>query len=198
MGLNRRNRRKTRKMKMKGGLGESDGLPPCVDLTYFRITDEQINTFRTVVKSPMDCFINSLQLLGIINNVTADIMRISTAGKTGFSQEEIEKIFILLTGHNHDFKGTNSPDDFSIFIANNLPPGNVVFAGHEGQSKHVYLIGRTHNGTILYIDPQIGEICDLSLEHCQKFISNNKTFRLMFNSSDKLTPEQLQILGFTV
>lgn len=186
------------KMKMKGGLGESYGLPPCVNLTYFRITDDQINSFETVVKSPMDCFINSLQLLGIINNVTADIMRISTAGKTGFTQEEIEKIFILLTGHNHDFKGTNSPDEFSIFIAKNLPPGNVVFAGHEGQSKHVYLIGRTLNGTIKYIDPQIGQICDLSLEHCQKLIINNKIFRLMFNSEYKLTPEQLQILGFTV
>ena len=186
------------KMKMKGGLGEEYGIPPCVNLTYFRITDDQINSFETVVKSPMDCFINSLQLLGIINNVTADIMRISTAGKTGFTQEEIEKIFILLTGHNHDFKGTNSPDEFSIFIAKNLPPGNVVFAGHEGQSKHVYLIGRTLNGTIKYIDPQKGTICDLSLKDCQEFISNNKIFRLMFNSEYKLTPEQLQILGFTV
>lgn len=195
MGLNRR---KTRKMKMKGGLGEGYGLPPCVNLTYFRITDDQINSFKAVVHSPMDCFINSLQLLGIINNVTADIMRISTAGKTGFTQEEIEKIFILLTGHNHDFKGTNSPDDFSIFIAKNLPAGNVVFAGHEGQSKHVYLIGRTHDGIIKYIDPQIGQICDLSSEECQKFISNNKTFRLMFNSRDRLTRDQLQLLGFTI
>jgi len=195
MGLNRR---KTRKMKMKGGVGEEYGLPPCVKLTYFRITDDQINAFKTVVKSPMDCFINAPQILNIVNNVTADIMRISTAGKTGFTQEEIEKIFIILSGYNHDFKGTTNSNDFSIFIANNLPPGNVVFAGHEGQSKHVYLIGRNFNGTIVYIDPQRGTICDLSLKDCQDFISNNKIFRLMFHSEYKLTLEQLQILGFTV
>lgn len=192
------NRKKTRKRKMQGGIGELRGFPPCNSLSLFPITNEQIISFNRGIQSPMDCFINVMQLLGIVNNLTANIMRISAAGKTGFFQEEIEKIFIMLTGHNHDFKSTPNSQEFSKWIATYLPPGNVVFAGHEGQSKHVYLIGRTTDGHILYIDPQLGTICDLSLEECQTFISNNHTFRLMFNSESKLSPEQLRSLGFSV
>ena len=191
------NKRKTRK-KMRGGIGELRGFPPCNRLSLFPITNEQIISFNRGIQSPMDCFINLMQLLGIINNLTANIMRISTAGKTGFFQEEIEKIFIMLTGHNHDFKSTPNSQEFSKWITTYLPPGNVVFAGYEGQSKHVYLIGRTVEGKIAYIDPQLGTICDLASEECQRHISNNHTFRLMFNSESKLSSEQLHLLGFSV
>ncbi len=183
---------------MRGGIGELYGFPPCNSLSLFPITNEQIATFSRGIQSPMDCFINALQLLGVINNISANIMRISAAGKSGFSQEEIEKIFILLTGHNHDFKATPSSQEFSKWISIHLPPGNVVFAGYEGQSKHVYLIGRTIDGQIAYIDPQLGTICDLASEDCQRHISNNHTFRLMFNSESKLSPEQLRTLGFSI
>jgi hypothetical protein len=189
---------KTRKRKIKGGMGELRGFPPCDSLSLFPITNEQIASFSRNIQSPMDCFINALQLLGVINNVTANIMRISSAGRNGFSQEEIEKIFILLTGHNHDFKAAPSSADFARWISMYLPPGNVVFAGHEGQSNHVYLIGRTVDGRISYIDPQLGTICDLSSQECQKLISNNALFRLMFNSTSKLTSDQLHTLGFTI
>lgn len=183
---------------MRGGIGEIHGFPPCTLLSLFPITNEQIVSFNRGIQSPMDCFINALQLLGIINNLTANIMRLSSVGRVGFTQEEIEKIFILITGHNHDFKATPSSHEFSKWISTFLPPGNVVFAGHEGQSKHVYLIGRATDGRIVYIDPQLGSICDLSLEECQKYISTNKLFRLMFNSSSKLTSDQLRTLGFSV
>ena len=191
-------KRKTRKRKLRGGLGEAYGFPPCTILSLFSITDEQIASFNRGVQTPMDCFINALQLLGVINDMTANIMRISAAGRAGFSQEEIEKIFILLTKHNHDFKATPNIAEFSTWIASHLPPGKVVFAGHEGQSNHVYLIGRAADGRILYIDPQLGTICDLSLEECQKLISDNHIFRLMFHSAGQLTPDQLHMLGFSI
>ena len=189
---------KTRKRKMRGGIGEQHGFPFCDSLSLFPITNEQIASFSRNIQSPMDCFINALQLLGVINHLTANIMRISSAGKTGFLQEEIEKIFILITGHNHDFRAAPSSEDFSRWISTYLPPGHVVFAGHQGSSNHVYLIGRTLDGRISYIDPQLGTICDLQSEECQKFISDNTLFRLMFNSSTKLTSDQLRTLGFTI
>ncbi len=194
----RLNRRKTRKRKMRGGIGEQYGLPHCTILSQFKITDEQLLTFKRTAPTPMDCFINALQILGVVNNITANIMRLSSAGKTGFTTEEIEKIFIFISGHNHDFKGTGSSQEFSEWIAKNLVPGHVVFAGHQGNVNHVYLIGRQINGTLVYIDPQVGIFCDLSKEECQRYLTNNKVYRLMFNSADKLSPEQLSLLGFVL
>jgi hypothetical protein len=190
-------KRKTRR-KMRGGIGEIHGFPPCTSLSQFKITDEQILTFKRAVPTPMDCFINALQILGVVNNVTANIMRISSAGKTGFTTDEIEKIFIFLSGHNHDFKATGSPQEFSEWIAKNLFPGHVVFAGHQGDINHVYLIGRQISGNLVYIDPQLGIFCDLSTDECQGYLKNNRVYRLMFNSLEKLSPEQLTHLGFVL
>ena len=194
MGLNKR---KTRK-KMRGGIGEALGLPQCNSLSQFKITDEQLLGFKRNAPTPMDCFINALQIIGVIDNITANIMRLSSAGKTGFTTEEIEKTFIFLSGHNHDFKATGSSLEFSEWIAKNVFPGHVVFAGHEGGNNHVYLIGRTIDGTIVYIDPQVGILCDLSTEECQGYLKNNRVYRLMFNSLEKLSPEQLRLLGFVL
>lgn len=194
MGLNKR---KTRK-KMRGGMGEQYGFPHCNNLSQFKITDEQLLSFKRIAPTPMDCFINALQIIGVVNNITANIMRLSSAGKTGFTSEEIEKIFIFLSGHNHDFKATGSPQEFSEWIAKNVFPGHVVFAGHEGGNNHVYLIGRGIDGTIVYIDPQLGIMCDLSTQECQGYLKNNRVYRLMFNSQGKLSPEQLRLLGFVI
>lgn len=183
---------------MRGGIGEELGLPPCETLSVFSITNQQIQSFTREVHSPMDCFINALQLLGVINSVTANIMRISTAGKSGFQLEEIEKIFVLLTGFNHSFRAIPNPADFSRIIAENLPPGHAVFAGHEGQSKHVYLIGRTDDKRLIYIDPQLGTLCDLASDDCFKLISGNTLFRILFHSTTKLTSEQLRRIGFVI
>lgn len=183
---------------MRGGIGETQGFPQCNNLSQFKITDEQLLGFKRTAPTPMDCFINALQIIGVIDNITANIMRLSSAGKSGFTSEEIEKIFIFLSGHNHDFKATGSSQEFSEWISKNLVPGHVVFAGHEGGNNHVYLIGRTIDATIVYIDPQLGILCDLSSEECQGYLKNNRVYRLMFNSVEKLSPEQLRFLGFVL
>jgi hypothetical protein len=191
--------KKTRKRKIKGGMGELKGLPFCTNLSQFQITDEQILNFKSIVTtSPMDCFINALQILGYLDTKTSNIMRISSAGRTGFLQEEIEKIFIVLQGYNFDFKSTSSPAEFSSWITSHLLPGHVVFAGYEGQTNHVYLIGRFHNGQIVYIDPQLGTLCDLTTAPCIQYISQQPILKLLFNSPTKLTPDNLKAIGFHV
>ena len=192
-------RKMTRKRKMKGGIGELQGLPFCTILSQFPITDAQIIGFRTVIPiSPMDCFINVLQILGYLDSKTSNILRISSAGRTGFSQEEIEKIFIMLEGYNFDFKSTSSPAEFSEWISTHLKPGHVVFAGYESLINHVYLIGRLVNGVIVYIDPQAGIVCDLNSAHCIQYISQKPILKLLFHSSIKLTPDNLKTIGFNV
>lgn len=182
---------------MKGGIGELKGLPICTHLSQFQITDQQILNFKSIVTtSQMDCFINALQILGYVDVKTANMMRISSAGRTGFTQEEIEKIFIVVQGYNFDFKSTSSPAEFSTWISAHLQPGHVVFAGYEGLVNHVYLIGRFQNGQIVYIDPQAGTICDLTTPACLQYISQQPILKLLFNSPTKLTPDNLKAIGF--
>jgi hypothetical protein len=79
-------------------------------------------------------------------------------------------------------------------ITNLLKPGNVVFAGYTG---HVFLIGRLLNGDIIYIDPQIPTLCNLSNYECEQYLNiNNRDMKwyLLFNSQERLTNQQEQLI----
>lgn len=117
--------------KLRGGIGEELGLPPCNILAQFEIQDNFITEFQRLVPRPADCFINALQLAGLINSLNANIMRISSAGSTGFTKEAIEKIFILIKNYNFDFKSTKKFDVFLKMIRERLTPGNAVMAGYD-------------------------------------------------------------------
>jgi hypothetical protein len=117
--------------KLRGGIGEQFGLPPCNILAQFEIQDNFITEFKRAVPKPADCFINALQLAGLIDSLNANIMRVSSAGTTGFTKEAIEKIFILLKRHNFDFKSTKNFDVFIRMIRERLQPGHAVFAGYD-------------------------------------------------------------------
>lgn len=142
----------------------------------------------------MDCFINALQLIGFIDEKCGNLMRISSAGRTGFTKEEIEIIYIYLTGNNYDFKPTNNFDEFAKEIESKILPGYAVFAGFEGEYfgnryKHVFLIAKKNDNTIFYIDPQIPIICNVN--ECQNsYLRNHETWYLLFNSTVKLNDSQ--------
>jgi hypothetical protein len=130
---NTRRRKSVKKSlyKLKGGIAEELGLPPCNILAQFGIQDNFITEFQRLVPKPADCFINALQLAGLINSLNANIMRISSAGSTGFTKEDIEKTFILIKNHNFDFKSTKNFDVFIKMIRERLQPGHAVFAGYD-------------------------------------------------------------------
>uniref|UniRef100_A0A6C0HQ92 Uncharacterized protein n=1 Tax=viral metagenome TaxID=1070528 RepID=A0A6C0HQ92_9ZZZZ len=130
---NSRKRKSVKKSpsKLRGGIGEQFGLPPCNILAQFPIQDNFITEFKRAVPKPADCFINALQLAGLIDSLNANIMRVSSAGSTGFSKESIEKIFILIKNHNFDFKSSKNFDVFLKMIRERLIPGHAVFAGYD-------------------------------------------------------------------
>lgn len=162
--------------------------------TQFRITDEQINQFRRLIHKPKDCFINAMQIMGMIDILGGNILRISCAGEHGFTKEQIEKIFMLHTGHYHDFVDM-SYMEFVELLETNLSPGYVTLAGYTG---HVFIVGRYVDGRIVYIDPQLDTICDLLSTECESLIKGHRQYYLLFNSTEKLTSNQLQSLGFQV
>ena len=171
-----------------------NSLPDCNNLSQFQINDENIQSFRRYINSPMDCVINALQLMGLLDTVTSNLFRISCVGTNGFEKDQIEKIFILYKGVNFEFKSTTNFNEFLNWIETKLLPGNVVFAGYTG---HVFIIGRLLNGNIMYIDPQINKFCNIKT--CQNLIMHEgKSYYLLFNSEKKLTIDQLNIIGFVV
>jgi len=176
----------------KGGLGEAQGFPQCTILSQFQITDQAITNFARHFKSPMDCFISALQLFGVLDVRTANLMRISSAGRTGFLIPLVETTFIYLLGYNFCYKPTNNYDEFTHWIQTLLNPGHAVLAGYEG---HVFVIAKTDNNTIVYIDPQIqpnGMICDVT--QCENTFLKNKRgpWCLLFNSAEKISDIQQQ------
>jgi len=155
--------------------------------------------------------INALQIMGFIDKVTSNILRISDIGdKFGFNKIQIEKIFILLKGTNFDFIAINNFNDFSQTVEQNLLPGHVIFAGYmeiinkgelneKGESdekifQHVFLIGRYLNGKIVLMDPQLQALCDIN--KCQDLIRNKDEYYILYNSKESLTKSQLTKLGF--
>ncbi len=162
------------------------------NLSQYTMTDERIQNFKRFVKSPRDCFINAMQLMGMIDIFSANILRISFAGELGFKKEQIELIFTLKTSKPFKFYKMNY-EKFSNTIKNELEAGNVVFAGYTG---HVFLIGKIYNGDILYIDPQteVG-LCNLSDENCEKLIQNKGDYFLMYHTDTELSKDELRKLG---
>ena len=173
----------------KGGIGEAHGFPQCTTLSQFQITDEALTNFGRVFQSPSDCFINALQLFNIIDGMNANLMRISSAGRTGFEKEQIEIIFIYILRYNFDFKATYDYNQFTIWVQSLLQVGYGVLGGYTG---HVFIIARRSDNSLVYIDPQIPVICDVST--CQDtYLSNQRgPWYLLFHSLEQLTVEQEQ------
>jgi hypothetical protein len=127
-------RKNTGKMvlyKLTGGIRENYGFPPCNIVSQFKIFDNFISEFQRSVPTPKDCFINALQLTGLIDSLNANIMRVSSAGITGFTKEAIEKVFILIKKYNFDFKSTKNFNVFIKMIYERLLPGHAIFAGYD-------------------------------------------------------------------
>jgi hypothetical protein len=190
------NTKKSKKTKKRSNIVKNirikNSFPECNILSQFKISDDNIMNFRRHIKSPMDCVINALQLMGILDTTSSNVFRISCVGTNGFTKEQIEKIFILYIGLNFEFKSTKDFNEFATTIETKLLPGNVVFAGYSG---HVFLLGRYLDGRIVYIDPQLNIICDIL--KCQEIIKNGgKEYFILFNSEEKLVNQQLEHLGF--
>lgn len=172
-----------------GGMLENEGLPQATILSQFAITDENLRNFNRTFNNPRDCVINALHIMGIIDNVTANIMRIvNNRQYNTITKEQIEIIFAYVIGKNFEFKSTTNYNKWYNFINTYLTPGNVVFAGYIG---HVFLIGRSMDNKIIYIDPHVPQSpCDLNLPECQQYLLGKNRWFVLCHSQQTLTQEQ--------
>ena len=182
---------------------QAPNLPECAVLSEFPFTQDSIAQYRSVVPrhaSSRDCFINALQLLRGLDETTANIMRVSSAGVSGFTHEQIVRIFILITGFHYELKLLTNHDFWSML--RQLKRDHAVLAGVKAQLfgiGHVFLIRRNADDRLEYLDPQINTICDLEAPtpECDAIIRLPWHY-LLFQSTVKLSRDQLQYLGFVL
>lgn len=172
-------------------------LPKATVVSQKPITDADLFAFKGIKHSPMDCAINALQIMGVITEQVANLLRITSLGKkNGLNQTEIQKIFILHYPNNFSFAKANTFAEFATTIKTTLNRGHVCFAGYMGHHGvgHVFIIGRKANGELVLIDPQQKLFCELKDDPCTALIGSGKDYYLLFHSAEGLTKTQQKIL----
>lgn len=152
------------------------------NISEFKISDEDLMKFFKLVNKRNDCVINALQLIGILDRLNADLMRIAV-GDIGLNADQIRDTFSLVVPTKAwRFLRYTDVKDLASFTQFYMKPGHVIFCGFEDEyTKHVFLVGKTMSGNVLYIDPQINLICDLDSQ-CRSIIENKKGYYILQNS----------------
>lgn len=163
------------------------------EISSFPISDANIQNFRRWVKKPMDCVINALEIVGIIDQTNADLMRIAV-GDFGLNVSQIESIFEYVSALTPSrfsykfFRYTNLQSLSNICAA--MPLNTVIFCGYNKNNfKHVFLIGKTSNSDIIYIDPQYGQLCALNRDPgCLSVIQNAQEYYVLQYADTSMRP----------
>lgn len=192
----KRERNKERKSHhMKGGIMHSS-FPVTNSLSCFPFSQSTISNFRRRFATPMDCVITTLQMIGLINRFTAEIMRISCMGKTGINTETIMSVFIIAFKRNFNFIKLDSYEQFIRELTANLPCNNVAFCGYKNQdnTNHVFLMCREACGDLSLLDGTIATNCSVTNPSCRQLLTGKKSYYLLYNSRESLTDEQIESL----
>ena len=162
-------------------------------IAQFYISDDNLLKFRRLVKKPRDCVINALELMGILDATPADLMRI-VVWDTGVGAPQIEQIFSYVqpSAKWRFFRYTDITT-LEQFAYQGLQPSHVIFCGyHKNGFKHVFIVGKNHQGQILYIDPQVDAFCPLENSQCFHYIRDAQEYYILQSTFDLHQIQQAQ------
>jgi hypothetical protein len=194
-------------------------------LTQFPFRKEYVKNMNSYLKSklsPMDCFINACQLIGVLDTLNANILRISCIGRQGINIGDIEKIFTIksasletpsgiLKNLQRYYKftslnnlGDNQIEIFFNILKNNLKKGFAAFCGwQESGGAHVFIIAKLYNKEDLwYLDPQkVGSPCKINNNiDCQNLLHKGQVrkYFILYNTSinDPIPNNIIKDMGF--
>lgn len=164
-------------------------------LVQFLISDENLMSFKRLVRDPTDCAISALEILNIVDSINGGLMRIA-ANEQGLNKIQIQKIFSLVyPDYKWKFqKYTNFNTLLNIFI-NELRIGCVIFCGYGSiyEFGHVFLIGKTSDNEVVYIDPHCAGFCNIAKKGCFDYLKNQKEYYILLSNSktDDVVPMQI-------
>jgi hypothetical protein len=180
-----------------------------MELFQHQITNENISQFQRYVHAPKDCVINAMHIIGLLDNFTSNLIRLTCVGKEGLEIDQIQKIFTLfsiINGNAHEFlfleapaaDGMSHAKMFEKVVIERLKPEHILFCGYEKNGfKHVFLLGRYLDGRIMYIDPQVdgGVICDINNDKCFSYISGAQKYYILHFNPKNLTQKEINEMG---
>lgn len=152
----------------------------------FPILDININDFKRQLKKPKDCVINAMQILGLVEETPADLMRI-LVGNFGITKEQIQSCFEILYRKENlswRFETYTNITTLSNFVKDKLGKGRAILCGYD--NKHVFLIAKSENGEMFMIDSQLdlpNNMCSLShgvlKDKCFDLIGNKEKYHIL-------------------
>lgn len=182
-----------------GGSGNNNLI-----VSNFPITASHLDGFKRLFAeySPSDCVISALQIIGILDCFTANLMRITNVSRTGVQLKEIELIFALRYNKKFEFQTTPDFNEFKNFVIDHLMPGHTVFCGIVREhTSHVFLIGKNLEGQLVLMDPQQPTNnniwCMMDTQDCfSSYMQGTLSYNLLFNYTNELTEAEQAQLGF--
>ena len=150
-------------------------------IPYFSITQKDILEFKRSQGHGKDCVINALEILKILNDNSAGILRILIKPFDGISGPIIQNIFsFLYPSYLWNFKEYNTVKEFEFRIVNNFPSNSIIFCGmtFKDDTSHVFLIFKDLSEYFI-VDGQLG-ICNLITDtDCYDFLKNGKKWYML-------------------
>tara|TARA_Y100000592_G_C5465742_1_gene316589 strand:- start:202 stop:846 length:645 start_codon:yes stop_codon:yes gene_type:complete len=153
----------------------------------FGFSDININVFKRGLKKPKDCVINAMQMLGIIEETPADLMRVLVGENFGITKEQLQSCFEILYRKENlswRFETYTNITTLSNFVKDKLSPSRAILCGYD--NKHVFLIAKSENGEMFMIDPQLdlpNNMCSLShgesRDKCFDLIGNKEKYHIL-------------------
>lgn len=122
----------------------------------FKITDDNIESFKGMNPNPTDCVINAMEILGLIDSTSAGIARIIVRDM-GVITTRISEIFEFITKIKHNWVTYRDKESFSSIVGS-LSPGHAFFILAEfygSDMSHAIVIAKNLSGEVFVLDPQI-------------------------------------------
>lgn len=173
-------------------------------LRTFAINDKNLTRFERDFPSEQDCVVNALQLVDCIDRKVAAILRL-LVGKVGLEQKQIEQIFELMNNGDYEYMFQEyrfTCDEIKHLFDTYLKPGHVMLMGVEYAKtgfKHVTVVGRHLDNTLVLIDPQLQSTLKLELESIviddfKRWVNSIKTFYLLTVDGTTLPPPPIKTI----
>ena len=184
-------------------------------IALWPVNEQMIDNFSSIVNpnlTPMDCFINAMQLIGVFDTVQSNLLRITCTGGV-----RIQAIIQSLT-YSTFRSSSNNSSSIRLFFFQKFKNGKIwittiketlenqknmtiLFAGYTG---HVFCFARANDNRIYYLDPQLKQgvfLLDDTDELYQKyfFAFSGREYYIATKSKNalvKLDTPVLELMGF--
>jgi hypothetical protein len=141
----------------------------------FDIKNEDLDTFHRLVRKPKDFAINALQLLHVLDQKCADLLRI-TVGDIGITENQFLDI-LAYRYQNYRFKFYPiTLYDLILLARDYLEINKTILCS---TTNHIFFLAKNYLHQIFYIDPTLQIYCNITEQSCLNKIQSFSSFSIL-------------------